>query len=47
VVVDSIEKSLKKGEFWVFPGRGTKIGYVVRRLMPDQIWKHVHKVEGW
>jgi NAD(P)-dependent dehydrogenase (short-subunit alcohol dehydrogenase family) len=47
VVIDSIEKSLKKGEFWVFPGRGTKIGYVVRRLMPEQIWKHVHKTEGW
>lgn len=46
-VIDAVEKSLNKGEFWVFPGRDTVWGYRVRRWMPNQIWKHVHKTEGW
>lgn len=46
-VLDAIEKSLEKNEFWVFPGKGTKLGYRVRRWIPDQIWQHVHKTEGW
>jgi short-subunit dehydrogenase len=47
VVLDAIEKSLDKGEFWVFPGKGTKAGWRTRRFIPNQIWKHVHKVEGF
>jgi len=46
-VLDAIEESLEKGEFWVFPGKGTRMGYRMRRFLPDQVWKHVHKVEGW
>jgi len=46
-VIDAIETSLDKGEFWVFPGKDTVWGYRVRRWMPNQIWKHVHKTEGW
>ena len=46
-VLDIIEVSLEKNEFWVFPGKGSKTGWRVRRWMPDQIWKHVHKTEGW
>ncbi len=46
-VIDAIEKSLDKGDFWVFPGKDTVWGYRVRRWMPAQIWKHVHKTEGW
>jgi len=46
-VLDAIEESLEKGEFWVFPGKGTRMAQRMRRFLPDQIWKHVHKVEGW
>lgn len=46
-VIDEIEKCLDKGQFWVFPGKDTVWGYRVRRWMPNQIWKHVHKTEGW
>ncbi|MBK6288788.1 MAG: SDR family oxidoreductase [Gammaproteobacteria bacterium] len=47
VVLDSIEVALAKGEFWVFPGKGTRFGYIMRRLFPDLIWKDVHKNEGF
>ncbi len=46
-VLDAIEVSLQKGEFWVFPGKGTKNGWRARRFVPEQIWKHIHKTEGW
>lgn len=46
-VIDSIEKSLEKKQFWVFPTSSARWGYRVRRLFPSAIWKHVHKVEGW
>ena len=43
--LDTIEKSLDKGEFWCFPGKGTKLGYVMRRLFPKVVWKEVHKIK--
>lgn len=46
-VLDDIEAALEKNEFWVFPGKGTKMGWRVRRFFPAAIWKHIHKVEGW
>jgi len=46
-VIDRIELALDKEEFLVFPGKGTKIGWIVRRLAPGLIWKQVHKVEGF
>jgi len=46
-VIDEIERCLDGGKFWVFPGKNTVWGYRVRRWMPEQIWKHVHKTEGW
>lgn len=46
-VLDKIQECLDKGEFMVFPGKGTKIGYLMRRLFPNAIWKHVHKIEGF
>ncbi len=46
-VIDEIERCLDAGKFWVFPGKNTEWGYRVRRWMPGQIWKHVHKTEGW
>ena len=45
-VLDDIEKALEKKQFWVLPGKGTRIGYIMRRLFPAAIWKHIHKTEG-
>lgn len=46
-VLDAIEASLAKGEFLCFPGKGTKRGYLMRRLFPNLIWKGVHQNEGF
>ena len=46
-VINEVEKALDKGEFWVFPGKGTKIGWRMRRWFPRMIWNYNHKVEGW
>lgn len=46
-VLDDIEVCLEKGEFWVFAGKGTKIGSRMRRFFPKMIWKQVHKTEGF
>lgn len=45
-VLDAIEAALEKGQFWVFPGKGTRRGYVMRRWFPNLIWKGVHKNES-
>ncbi len=46
-VLDALEVSLEKGEFWCMPGKNTRLGYVMRRLLPDAVWKNIHKVEGF
>ncbi|MGI9281090.1 MAG: SDR family NAD(P)-dependent oxidoreductase [Endozoicomonas sp.] len=46
-VIDAIEKSIDKNEFWVFPNSAARWGNRVRRMFPGALWKHVHKVEGW
>ncbi len=46
-VVEWVENSLEKGDFWVFPGKGTKMGYIMRRFFPNYIWNYVHKLEGF
>lgn len=46
-VLDCIENSIEKGEFWSYPGKGNKFGIWMRRVFPDVIWKHIHKTEGW
>lgn len=46
-VLDAIERGLEKGELFVFPGRGTKVGWWMRRLVPGLLWRQVHRVEGW
>jgi NAD(P)-dependent dehydrogenase (short-subunit alcohol dehydrogenase family) len=45
-VLAAIEKTLESKSLWVFPGRGTKLGWILRRLMPETLWKNVHKTEG-
>ena len=45
-VLDAIDRALDKDELWVFPGRGTKLGWLMRRCMPNMMWRQVHKTEG-
>lgn len=45
-VLDAFEVSLEKGEFWCLPGKGTRVGYIMRRLLPGEVWKAVYKAEG-
>ena len=47
VVLDAIEQSLERERLWVFPGRGTALGWRMRRLFPGWIWRMVHRTEGW
>jgi NAD(P)-dependent dehydrogenase (short-subunit alcohol dehydrogenase family) len=45
-VLDAIEVTLEKNNLWVFPGRGTRFGWRLRRWVPGLMWKVVHKLEG-
>ena len=45
-VLDAIDRTLDDGSFWVFPGRGTRVGWILRRWAPGLMWKRMHKVEG-
>ena len=45
-VLDAIEVALARGELWVFPGRGTKVGWWMRRWFPKFMWQRIHKTEG-
>lgn len=46
-VLDAIESALDKDEFWVFPGRGTKFSWRIRRWFPNRMWKRIHETEGF
>ena len=46
-VLDAIDASLDAGEFFVFPGKGTRLAYRMRRFLPRLLWKRVHAVEGF
>ncbi len=46
-VLDAIDLALDKNELWVFPGRGTKAAWRLRRWLPNLMWKQVHKTEGF
>jgi NADP-dependent 3-hydroxy acid dehydrogenase YdfG len=45
-VLSAIDDSLNAGKFWVFPGKGTSVGWRLRRFIPEVIWKRMHKMEG-
>jgi NAD(P)-dependent dehydrogenase (short-subunit alcohol dehydrogenase family) len=45
-VLDAIEVALDKDRFWVFPGRGTRLAWRLRRWLPGLFWRRVHQVEG-
>jgi NAD(P)-dependent dehydrogenase (short-subunit alcohol dehydrogenase family) len=46
-VLDAIERGLEKGALFVFPGRGTRFGQLMRRFAPGLVWRMVHRVEGF
>ena len=46
VVLDAVEDGLEKGKLFVFPGRGTELGVMMRRWFPDLVWRIVHRTEG-
>jgi short-subunit dehydrogenase len=45
-VLDAIEESLEGGQFWVFPGKGTRWVWRVRRFLPGLLWRRLHQIEG-
>lgn len=45
-VLDAIEAGLDAGRFWIFPGRGTRFGVLLRRFVPALVWRSVHWAEG-
>lgn len=45
-VLDAIEEGLEAGKLFVFPGRGTKTVWRVRRFAPNLIWKRLHQSTG-
>jgi short-subunit dehydrogenase len=44
-VLDAIEQALERGEFFVFPGKGTRLGWRLRRWFPDLLWRRIHAAE--
>ena len=46
-VIADIEQCLEKGEFLSMPGKGTRIGYYMRRFFPNYLWNYAHKAEGF
>lgn len=46
-MINAIEDHLTRGKFWVFHGKGAKMGPLMRKLAPGLIWKQVHDVEGF
>jgi len=45
-VLADIERTLERDSFWVFPGRGTKLGQLMRRWLPNLVWKSIRRTEG-
>jgi NAD(P)-dependent dehydrogenase (short-subunit alcohol dehydrogenase family) len=45
-VLDAIERSLEKGELFVFPDRRSKLSWRLRRWLPGRVWRRLHQLEG-
>lgn len=45
-VLDSIDRALDRGDFWVFTDTMSKVGWYLRRWAPGLLWSRVHQVEG-
>jgi NADP-dependent 3-hydroxy acid dehydrogenase YdfG len=45
-VLNAIDAAVAKGDFFVFPGKGSRMAQRMRRWFPGVLWNNVHKVEG-
>jgi NAD(P)-dependent dehydrogenase (short-subunit alcohol dehydrogenase family) len=45
-VLDAIDAALARGDLFVFPGRGSKMAWRMRRWLPGVLWNRIHKIEG-
>jgi NAD(P)-dependent dehydrogenase (short-subunit alcohol dehydrogenase family) len=46
-VIADVEECLEKGKFVAYPGKQTRIGAIMRRLVPGYLWSYAHKAEGF
>lgn len=46
-VLDEMERSLKRKQFWSFAGPFTRLAWRMRRWAPGLMWWQVHKTEGF
>ncbi|MCR9106356.1 MAG: SDR family oxidoreductase [Gammaproteobacteria bacterium] len=46
-VIEDVERCLDSGKFLSFPGKQTRMGYIMRRLFPNYLWNYSHKAEGF
>lgn len=46
-VINDVEACLESGKFFSFPGKQTRMGYIMRRLFPNYLWNFSHKAEGF
>ena len=47
MVLDAIERAVRRRRFWVFPGLTTRIGWWLRRFAPWVMWMIDHRAEGF
>jgi NAD(P)-dependent dehydrogenase (short-subunit alcohol dehydrogenase family) len=45
-VLDAVERALERGEHFVFPGRGSKLAWRMRRFAPGLVWRRFLELEG-
>ena len=45
-VLDDVERALDSGTLWVFPGRGTRLSWWLRRFWPGLLWARARRLEG-
>ena len=47
IVLAAVEQDLEKGNFWCMVTGQAKLGWRMRRFLPNAVWKNIHKIEGW
>lgn len=45
-VLDAIDTAIARNDLFVFPGRGSRMAWRMRRWLPGLIWKRIHSIEG-
>jgi NAD(P)-dependent dehydrogenase (short-subunit alcohol dehydrogenase family) len=44
-VIEAVERALRRGRFWVFPGWYTRASLIARRWTPGMLWWIVRRIE--